>query len=285
LAGRPFVSGAIVAICVSIFLALALENNDGSWQSLAKWGVLPATTIWEGAYWGLLPGVFVHLAVWHLAFNMYWLWVLGSRLESAIGHVWFLAFFVAAGFVSSSFQLAMSDSTGIGASGVVYAIFGFMWAARFHFQNFRDVLDRQTANIFMIWLVACIAVTALDVWTVGNAAHVSGMLFGGVVAGCFVLKRRMMVVALAMLLIASITPLVWCPWSVTWLSNRAYHAHAGGHYREALAHYARIIQEDPQSAWAYFNRGSVYDALGDPEMGDVDRRRAREIDPLIDSRD
>src|SRR5262249_30627858 len=154
--------------------------------------------------WGLLPGVIVHLAIWHLAFNMYWLWVLGSRLELAIGHVRFLAFFVAAGFVSSSFQLAMSDSTGIGASGVVYAIFGFMWAARFHFRDFRDVLDVRTANIFMVWLVACIIVTALDIWNVGNAAHVSGMLFGGVVAGCFVLKRRLMVVALAVLLIASI---------------------------------------------------------------------------------
>ena len=69
----------------------------------------------------------------------------------------------------------MSDSTGIGASGVVYAFFGFMWAARRHFQSFPEVLDQQTANIFMVWPGGCIIATYLEIWDVGNAAHVSGL--------------------------------------------------------------------------------------------------------------
>src|SRR5258708_5381948 len=191
---RPWISGVIVAICIGIWLALSFDDNGGSWQSLSRVGVLPATEIWDGAYWGLLPGVFVHLALWHLAFNVYWLWTLGSRLESAIGHIRFLAFVLTAGFVSSALQLAVSDSTGIGASGVVYAIFGFMWETRHLFRSFLQVLDQRTANIFMVWLVGCIVATFLEIWNVGNAAHVSGMLFGGIVAGCFVLRpwRRLM---------------------------------------------------------------------------------------------
>ena len=49
----------------------------------------------------------------------------GQPTANAIGPWKFLAFFVASALVSSSAQLAFSDDTGIGASGVVYAMFGF----------------------------------------------------------------------------------------------------------------------------------------------------------------
>ena len=284
---RPWITVAIVTLCIGIFLALTAEGSDGSWESLSKWGILPAAAIWDGAYWALLPCVFVHLALWHLVLNMSSLWLLGRRLELAIGHMRFLAFFLIAGFVSSSFQLALGDTTGIGASGVVYAMFGFKWAARDHFPSFLEILDRRTVRIFVVWLIGCLIATFLEIWEIGNAAHVSGMLFGGIVAGCFVLKsrRRLMFAALAAMLFCSATQLVWCPWSVTWLSNKAYHAHASERFSEALALYSRVIQRDPQSAWAYSNRGKVYEALDDPERAEIDRKRAREIDPTIENGD
>ncbi len=33
-------------------------------------------------YWALITSVFVHFALWHVAFNVYWLWVLGSQLRT-----------------------------------------------------------------------------------------------------------------------------------------------------------------------------------------------------------
>src|SRR5438105_15702725 len=101
------------------------------------------------------------------AVNAYLLWLLGSRLERAIGSLPFLGFFLVAACVSSSFQLAVSDSTGIGASGVVYAIFGFMWPTRHRYPRFNEVLDARTIQIFVIWLVGCVVATYLKVWNVG----------------------------------------------------------------------------------------------------------------------
>src|SRR5690242_9171619 len=113
-----------------------------------------------------------------LGVNMYWLWVLGTRMERAIGSTRFLAFVVASAFVGSCVQLAVSDTTGIGASGIVYAIFGFMWISRQQFPQFNEVLNQQTIKLFVLWLFGCLAATYLDIWNVGNGAHFAGLLFG-----------------------------------------------------------------------------------------------------------
>ena len=281
---QPWVSRLSIIACIGIFLGPAGQNDYESWDSISQFGYLPADSIWNGAYWALISSAFVHFALWHVVFNVYWLWVLGSRLERAVGSLPFLGFFVLSAFVSSSFQLAVSDSTGIGASGVVYAIFGFMWPSRRRYSQFNEVLDARTIHIFVIWLIGCAVATYLKVWEVGNAAHISGLLFGGAVAGSFVLryKPRLMLAGLAALAVFSIIPLFWCPWSVTWLSHKAYDAHAAERYDAALDRYTHIIQIDPDNAWAYLNRSGVYQAPGDSEKAQADFQKARDIDPSIE---
>jgi len=210
--------------------------------------------------------------------------VLGSRLENAIGSLPFLAFFVVAAIVSSSFQLAASDSTGIGASGVVYAIFGFMWLARHRYPHFKEVLDTRTIQLFVVWLGGCVLATYLKVWEVGNAAHISGLLFGCAVAGAFILpyKPRLVFVGLIALVVSSLVPLIWCPWSVAWLSKKAYEAHSAQRYDIAIELYKNVIERDPDNSWAYLNRGYAYQALGFSTKADADLQKSREIDQTVE---
>src|SRR5688500_18062279 len=81
----PWVTWLACAACLVIFVALSVQDDAASWESLARFGYLPANSIWEGDYWALVTSAFVHLALWHLVFNVYWLWVLGSHMERAIG--------------------------------------------------------------------------------------------------------------------------------------------------------------------------------------------------------
>jgi len=281
---HPWISRLAILACIGIFLGLAAKSDYESWDTLSKFGYLPADSIWSGGYWALVTSALVHFALWHVAFNVYWLWVLGSRLERTIGSLPYLGFFVVSAFVSSSIQLAVSGATGIGASGVVYAIFGFMWPTRHRYSQFKEVLDARTIQIFVVWLVGCVIATHLKVWEVGNAAHVSGLLFGGAVAGSFALrhKPRLMFAGLAALVILSIVPLFWCPWSVTWLSHKAYSAHASERYDVVLDRYTQIIHIDADNAWAHLNRSYVYQALGETERAQADLQRARELDPSIE---
>ena len=281
---QPWISRFAIVVCIVIFLGLTKQGDRASWETLSHFGYLPANSIWNGGYWALITSAFVHFALWHVAFNVYWLWVLGRRLEQAIGSLPYLGFFVVSAFVSSSFQLAVSGDTGIGASGVVYAIFGFMWLTRHRYSQFNEALDARTIQIFVIWLAGCVVATYLKVWSAGNAAHISGLLFGGAVAGAFVLrfKPRLMLVGLVVLVAVSIVPLFWCPWSVGWLTHKAYNAHAAKQYDVALDRYTQIIHIDPCNAWAYLNRSFVYQALSKFENAQADLHKAREIDPSIE---
>jgi GlpG protein len=283
LSAYPWVTSLAVLACIAVFIGLWTAHDPASPESLYRWGYAPATAVWGGAHWALLTSVFVHLALWHLAFNVFWLWVLGIRLERRIGSLQFLAFFLASALVSSSCQLAVSDDTGIGASGVVYALFGFMWLARDRFPEFRQVVDQRIATFFVAALVACLVASYLTAWQVGNAAHISGMAFGCLVAASFVLhyKPRLTLAGLAGLVVLSIIPLFWCPWSVAWLSDKAYRAHEGRRYQEAIDLYTQVLQMDPQNAWAYYNRSSAYEALGDARQAEADLKKARELDPEI----
>ena len=127
---------------------------------------------------------FVHNALWHLAFNMYWLLVTWKPSRTLIGSLAFLVFIIVAAFVSSSFQLAISDSTGIGASGVRLCNVRIHVANLVSLSSFQlEVLDPSTIRLFVIWLPGCVVATWLKVWEVGNAAHIAGLMFGGAVAG------------------------------------------------------------------------------------------------------
>jgi rhomboid protease GluP len=271
-----------VIACIGIWVGINFTGAAApqNWELLKNFGYSPADDVWSGAYWALVSSAFVHVEIWHLAVNVYWLWILGRPVEEAIGNGRFAAFFVFAALISSAAQMAVSDSTGIGASGVVYAIFGFMWITRDRYPAFAAVLNARTRQMFFTWLMVCLIITQLGVLPIGNTAHISGLLFG-VLAG-FLTRERVRLLAaagLVLLLIGSLVPLAWAPWSVTWLSNKAYDAHAAGDLDRALTLYNRIIERDRENAWAYINRSGVYEALGDAKQAEADRTKAINLNP------
>jgi len=284
---RPaFVTAIAILVCVIVFIGLAAEQQSEHSESLAKWGALSSVEIWNGAFWSLVTSAFVHLGFWHLLFNLYWIWLFGSAIERNIGSGRYLVFYLVAAFVSSAFQLALSDATGIGASGVVYAFFGFMWVSRSEYPQFREVLSQRmwgisVIHLFLFWLLLCFPLTYFGILPVGNAAHVSGLVFGGVIAAHFVLRKVPVATfpVAAGMIVLPLVSLVWCPWSVEWLSHRAYTAQMRGETNEALEFYNRVLERDPDNAWAYHNRGTVYEKIGRPKKANADWKKAHRLDP------
>lgn len=50
-------------------------------------------------------------------------------------------------------------------------------------------------------------------------------------------------------------------------------------YQAALAEYDKVLQQDPKSSAAYYNKGVIYMTLGDASKGEAVLREALEIDP------
>jgi membrane associated rhomboid family serine protease len=75
-----------------------------------------------------------------------------------------------------------SVAQGIGASGVGYALFGFLWICRSRVQEVRTVLDGRIIGLFVGWQLFCFALAFKGV-PIGNAAHVSGFAIGALLGG------------------------------------------------------------------------------------------------------
>lgn len=217
----------VIAACVLIFLGLnhlGVNNPRANplYADTSKFGYFPVSAVWEGKPWALITWAFVHFEIWHIFFNLYALWILGGNIERDIGPLRYTIFIVVAAWFSSSAQLA-TGHTGIGLSGVIYALFGFAWIGRHNLPNTRPYMHQGTINQMLGWLVLCVIFTALKWMHIGNAAHFGGLIFG-VIIGAIAYnqrKRILLVPALALLLAASFVPLFWCPLSPDWTAHAA----------------------------------------------------------------
>jgi membrane associated rhomboid family serine protease len=66
----------------------------------------------------------LHADVIHLASNMLFLYIFGNNVNDKMGHVGYLAFYLAGGIFSGVAYVTMSDGYVIGASGAVSAVTG-----------------------------------------------------------------------------------------------------------------------------------------------------------------
>ena len=232
---------------------------DQSWSSVAKWGYLPDSAIFDGAYWGLITGAFVHVDPIHLAFNMYWLFFLGGAMERAIGPVKWVVFVLAAAAVSSGLQL-LSGSAGIGFSGVGYAMFGFAWLTRARFPEIARVANQGLFNLFVGWGLLCIVLTYLKVMNVGNFAHAGGLAFGALVGAWIVSPKRrpLTTVCLAVLVLGACASLFWNPMSVDWVGRRAHLAMVREEHPEAIRMNMRLLEIGGDPIWAWRNLAEIY---------------------------
>src|ERR1700687_3589802 len=128
----PWITYVIVALCGAVFCYFNLAKDTSSYERVT-WFLIPTVyQIWKGAYWAFVTTAFVHVGFVHFLFNMWWSKDFGALLEPTMGRLRYLLFILAAAAVGSGAQLIISSQTGVGYSGVLYALFGYALASR-HF--------------------------------------------------------------------------------------------------------------------------------------------------------
>ena len=211
------VTTMVVAVCVVNFLLVNLVTNHAG--SVVQDILVPGpVAIWTGAVWGLVTPAFVHFAWWHILFNMWWARDFGHLLEPDLGRRRYIGFILIGAIASSGWQLLTTDGTGIGFSGVVYALFGYILARRRSRPAFRDFLRSSTIFWLLGWLVFCVVLTIARVWNVGNAAHIAGLAFGYLLGLARERPRLRVgaVVGLSILFIGVVASCSYMPWSAVW---------------------------------------------------------------------
>ncbi|MFL3654065.1 MAG: rhomboid family intramembrane serine protease [Halioglobus sp.] len=142
----------------------------------------------DGQYWRLMTPAFLHFGWLHIVFNCLWLWDLGRRIEQVMGHLNMFMLFLVIAVVSNTSQFAFGGGGLFGGmSGVVYGLLGFSWIAP-QVQPAWLIQPSRSIMIFMVgWLVVCMSgmVEVLGFGAIANAAHVGGLICGGIVGAVF----------------------------------------------------------------------------------------------------
>ncbi|MCP3140508.1 rhomboid family intramembrane serine protease [Pyxidicoccus xibeiensis] len=261
---RPWVTLACCSVVVALFL-LTLGGTADSIGGRAGWAWASNDAIWAGRWWTLLSSAFLHLEPWHAAFNLYWLWTFGAKLEPVLGRPRLAGLVLVSAWVSSAAQLAASDQLGVGMSGVVYALFGFLWLAGKQDARMRDLVSSQTVSLFLLWLVGCFVATYSGMVNIGNAAHASGLAMGallGIAFGWEYDRHRALGFALLSLLLAT-GSLAFAPWSPGWTAFRAVSAAQRKDHAAAVKWLRRSLARGQQPAWVWQTLAAVHHAQGD----------------------
>lgn len=129
----PFVTGAVIASTFLLWLYqesamvnlnqlrydyclvplnLIRQLNSGTWE-------------WTDLFSRFFGSLFLHTWFGHAGWNMYFLWLFGSKLECRLGHLGFLAFYLLSalcGFIAHLAWYADSGAPTLGASGAVSGV-------------------------------------------------------------------------------------------------------------------------------------------------------------------
>ena len=142
--------------------------------------------------WQLVTYQFVHdpHGIWHIAFNMLFLWVFGSAVEDRLGRQWFLIFYVVGGAVAALAHATFTPAPIIGASGSIAGVTGAFLALfpRSRIQVFFFFFFVGLISIPSLWFIAFyVGVDLLrqvgDVLGAGDSgvaymAHIAGYVYG-----------------------------------------------------------------------------------------------------------
>jgi len=200
----PILTYLLLGLSALITVAYLVPGGEpgGVWDRIGHFGLAESS---GAAPWSLITTIFVHGSPLHLLFNMIWLFQLGRILESTLSPVAYLAFIVSAAAVGSGCEVLISGTTGIGMSGVVYAMFALMWAGRGLYPAWAAVATRDNLRYFILWGLFCVAATWLHFLNIANSAHGGGFLFGLCIGFLFFVPRRRWVWAAPLVLLVGVT--------------------------------------------------------------------------------
>ncbi len=168
----PMITYWLIAVNVILYFVPVLfgQYNDLI-NNYSIWG--PAVR--DGQYYRLLTGIFLHGGFFHLLFNCYALYVIGSQVENFLGRFKFLIIYLAAGISGALFSTIFGGNyASIGASGAIFGLMGALVYFGYHYRVYLgNVVKSQIIPLIVINLVLGFCVSGID-----NFAHIGGLIGG-----------------------------------------------------------------------------------------------------------
>ena len=179
------VKGLIIANLVVFVLQTLTAGSGGRFGFVDNWGsFVPQKAIFDFQVWRFVTYMFLHGGFFHIAFNMFVLWMFGSQIEALWGRRAFLTYYfvcgVGAAVIYGGFRLFGYESMVpmMGASGAIY---GLLLAYGLTFPNnvilvFMILPLKAKYAVILFGLIELLSIPRGD--SVAHLAHLGGMVAG-----------------------------------------------------------------------------------------------------------
>ena len=201
-----YVSYGLIAANVAVFI-VGMAMGDSFDGGSSRDGLVIDAATWGAAidvlneWWRVFTGGFLHHGIFHLAVNMYSLFILGLALERWLGRIPFAAVYFAS-LVAGSFGALIETPNSLvaGASG---AIFGLMGA-------YAALMLVQGVGLFQTPIGPILAINLVISFTVRSISlggHIGGLIGGFLVgaAAAQAIRRQRHTTAIPLLAAAVVT--------------------------------------------------------------------------------
>lgn len=181
----PRVTEVLIAINVIAFIAevasgLPLAGGQTG-NVLIKGGLYGPAITEQHEYWRILTSGFLHYSLLHIAFNMFFLYIMGRMLEPAIGPLNFLVVYLVSLLAASFGALLFEpDALTVGASGACFGVLGALIVVAY---NRRISLWQSGLGLTLVINI----VFSFSVAGISIGGHLGGLI-GGLITGAVIVE-------------------------------------------------------------------------------------------------
>ena len=182
---KYFINGLFMAISIGYFIYLNTVGVPDDIIILMKYGGLYLDAFNKGEYWRLVVSMFMHVSMGHILCNMINQYLIGERLERALGKIKFFIFYMICGIGANlvCMKLEMKEvareavkhmTISVGASGAICGLAGgLLYVTQANKGKYYGVTSYQVLLSVIFWVGF-----GLLSKNVNNDAHVSGFIIG-----------------------------------------------------------------------------------------------------------
>ena len=168
----PIVTYILIVLNILIYL---IPTLTGTYTKLLNDFCIYPMAIRMGQYYRLLTGTFLHANIFHLLFNCYALYVIGTQLESFVGKVKYSIIYLFSALTGSLLSMIfLKDTASVGASGAIFGLMGSLVYFGYYYRIYLGTaLKSQIIPLIIINLLIGFSLSNVDM-----ASHIGGLIGG-----------------------------------------------------------------------------------------------------------
>lgn len=174
----------LMGINVLVFILMTVSGGSENISNLVRFQAMNKVLVFQGEWWRMFCAIFIHIGIFHLLMNMYFLNSIGGIFESLYGSRNFLIIYILTGLMGNLLTYAFGDinTVSAGASTALYGLIGLALGIMLNYRD-NDILMQFGRSFLPIVVINVIYSFMMP--GIGITGHLGGLLGGFILAGAF----------------------------------------------------------------------------------------------------